>query len=185
MKRVLCFVTVLLLLVSVCSFGFADNNIVKSDTVHYYNSIRLYGIQNVNGKKENDSVLFGQELVVLENQGEYSHVAYTELWYTGNGQELLVEGKEKEGKFKTGVIVVSEYPLIIFDDVGWPLAMRPGLKKGDFGSASGGRARNTLAIILYETDGYYYVKTSDGLSGFVPADNTHISVYEEQLIVNK
>ena len=190
MKRFFCFVATLILLTVTCTICTAEeetNPILEKGEVRYLNSRNLYGIRDASDTSKQDSVMFGQELNIIENQGEYCIVEYTELMYDHDeSYNLIVAENKKRGIFRTSAIVETPYPLIFIDDVGCDLSYKPGLKRKDFGFASGGHSRNTIAIILFETDdGYIYIVTKDGYSGYVKSTNTHISVFDKQLICNE
>ena len=105
---------------------------------------------------------FGDKVNIIENQDELT----------------IVETEDgTTGKVTTAFIVAINYPLIYLDEVGCFLSPMPHLTASDYGYGACGQRYSEAALILFESEGYFFIVTEEGYCGFISAEDPHFILY--------
>ena len=115
---------------------------------------------------ESTRLSFGDKVTVTSTQDNYAFIE------TADGQK---------GKVTIGFIMPITYPMLWLDEIGCYLSPQIGLDSTSFGYGACGQRYEERALILFESDGYYFIVTDEGYSGFISVDDPHIALYTDQV----
>ena len=163
MKRFFIFVVTFVVLTTLSITSFAESVAQPQDETLYYISRPSVKLRSL----EDDSFIvlhFGDKVNIVENRDELT---------------IVEDENGNIGKVTTAFIVAVYYPLIYLDEVGCFLSPMPHLTASDYGYGACGQRYSEVALILFESEGYFFIVTEEGYCGFISAEDPHISLYAE------
>ena len=90
-------------------------------------------------------------------------------------------GTTQKGYVDTGFIVETAFPQMYIERF-VDLAPFPGMSGDELGNKAFGWSGECLAIVLFETDGYWFVITQEGFTGYTMADHPYTTPYQDPLL---
>lgn len=163
MKRIFCMVFSLILCFVTVTTCLADNYVEPENEPSFYVARPHIKLRSPDSD-DFTQLTFGNRVTIEQTYSD--------------GHSLVTTDDGITGLVTTGFIVQTQYPLIIIDSVGCFLSYKTGLDANDFGYGACGQRWEEIAIILFEKDGYFFIITEEGFSGFVKNDDTHFSILE-------
>ncbi len=165
MKKIFAVLVAFILSIMMITTCVAEEAIIEATDETTYYVVRPH-IKFVFDNGEFTRLSFGEKVTVTDQKDEYAFIE------TEDGQK---------GKVTIGFIAPTNYPIIWIDEVGCFLSPTPGLTPSDFGYGACGQRYEEKAIIILETDDYFFIVTDEGFSGYILKNDPHISLYTGQI----
>ena len=121
-----------------------------------------------------------QVLVRVPNSDEVVALNFgTKLWFIDEPNEEYVHVRDCSGieyLIRKPYVYYANYQLLSIDSEGVCLSPIESIKENEYGFCAGGMRYDEDAIIIFETQASYYIVTSEGFSGFIPNDSSHVTI---------
>lgn len=165
MKRMFAVLVAFILSIMMITTCVAEEAIIDATNETTYYVVRPH-VKFVLENDENSTLSFGDKVIITDQKDNYAFIE------SEDGQK---------GRVTIGFIVPSNYPIIWLDEVGCFISPTPGLTSSDFGYGACGQRYEERAIILFEEEGYFFIVTDEGFSGYILKNDPHISLYTGQI----